>query len=114
MRQGAVLVIAKLDRLARNVHFVSGLLESGCDFVAADIAQANKTMLQMHVVMSELERDQISTITKAALAAVKTRGTKLGISGTANLNRNIEKRQATATAFACKLSGLAKAFALGG
>lgn len=107
---GAVLVIAKLDRLARNVHFVSGLLESGCDFVAADMPQANKVMIHMHAVMAEWERDQISARTKAALAAAKARGTRLGASGPGNLKRNIEERQASADAFAHKLSGLVQGF----
>lgn len=109
-KQGAVLVIAKLDRLARNVHFVTGLLESGCDFVATDMPQANKVMIQMYAVMAEWERDQISARTKAALAAVKARGTRLGVSGPANLKLNIEVRQAAADAFARKLSGLVKGF----
>ena len=51
-RLKATLVIAKLDRLARNVHFVSGLIESGVEFAAADAPQANKTMLQMFSVMA--------------------------------------------------------------
>ena len=100
----ATLLIAKLDRLARNVHFVSGLLEAGCDFVAADMPDANKVMIQMHAVMSEWERDQISVRTKAALAAAKTRGVKLGITGPANLRRNIEERMAAAHVFALKLA----------
>ena len=77
-KQGATLVIAKLDRLARNVCFVAGLLESGVDFVCADMPQANKTMLQMMSVFAEWEREQISARTKAALAQAKLRGTKLG------------------------------------
>ncbi len=56
-KTGATLLIAKLDRLARNVHFISGLIETGVDFIAADMPQANKVMLQMHAVMSEWERD---------------------------------------------------------
>ena len=52
-KTGATLLIAKLDRLARNVHFVSGLIETGVDFVAADMPHANKVMIQMHAVMSE-------------------------------------------------------------
>jgi DNA invertase Pin-like site-specific DNA recombinase len=64
-------LIAKLDRLARNVHFVSGLLERGVDFVAADVLQANKVTIQMHAVMAEWERDPISARTKAALAAAR-------------------------------------------
>lgn len=109
-KQGATLIIAKLDRLARNVFFVSGLLESGCDFVAADMPEANKTMIQIHAVMSEWERDQISARTKAALAAAKARGVKLGTTGPANLKRNIEERRAAADAFANKLCGVLNGF----
>ncbi|WP_240479877.1 recombinase family protein [Ralstonia mannitolilytica] len=105
-KHGATLVIAKLDRLARNVHFISGLLESGVDFVAADMPQANKVMIQMHAVMSEWERDQISARTKAALAAAKGRGVKLGVAGPANLKPNVEERQQQADAFAEKLRGV--------
>lgn len=111
---GATLIIAKLDRLARNVHFVSGLLETGVDFVAADMPQANKVMIQMHAVMSEWERDQISARTKAALAAAKVRGAKLGAAGAANLKRNIEERQAAADEFAGHLSGVIEGFKLRG
>ena len=99
----ATLIIAKLDRLARNVHFVSGLLESGVDFICADMPQANKVMLQMYSVMAEWERDQISTRTKAALAAAKERGVILGKAGAANLKRNIEERQQSAVEFALSL-----------
>lgn len=72
------LVIAKLDRLARDVHFITGLMKSGVDFVAADMPGADKTMLQIFAVMGEWERDRISDRTKAALAAAKARGVKLG------------------------------------
>lgn len=113
-KRGATLIIAKLDRLARNVHFVSGLLESGCDFVAADMPEANKTMIQIHAVMSEWERDQISARTKAALAAAKARGVKLGVTGPANLKRNIEERRAAADVFAGKLSGVLHGFKAAG
>jgi DNA invertase Pin-like site-specific DNA recombinase len=113
-KNGATLIIAKLDRLARNVHFVSGLLETGCDFVAADMPQANKVMIQMHAVMSEWERDQISTRTKAALAAAKARGVKLGKSGKANLKPNIDERKNVANAFALKLAGVIQGFKANG
>lgn len=103
---GATLLIAKLDRLARNVHFVSGLLETGVEFVAADMPQANKVMIQMHAVMSEWERDQISARTKAALAAAKVRGVVLGRAGAENLRPNIEERQRAADDFAAKLRPL--------
>ncbi len=101
----ATLIIAKLDRLARNNHFIAGLLESGIDFICADMPQANKVMLQMYSVMAEWERDQISTRTKAALQAAKARGVILGSTGMANLKPNIEVRQQTADAFANNLKG---------
>ncbi len=89
-KQGkATLIIAKLDRLARNVHFITGLLESGIDFVCADMPQANKVMLQMYSIMAEWERDQISARTKAALQAAKERAVILGKAGPGNLKRNI-------------------------
>ena len=105
-KQGAMLVIAKLDRLARNVHFVSGLIETGVEFVAADMPQANKVMIQMNAVMGEWERDQISARTKAALAAAKERGVKLGTAGAANIQNNIAERQQAADAFAKRLRGM--------
>ncbi|WP_321901540.1 recombinase family protein [Paraburkholderia tropica] len=109
-RRGATLIIAKLDRLAHNVHFVSGLLETGCDFVAVDMPQANKVMIEMHAVMAEWERDQISKRTKDALAAEKARGVKLGTAGAANLKPNREARQRAADAFAGKLAGIVAGF----
>jgi DNA invertase Pin-like site-specific DNA recombinase len=77
----ATLIIAKLDRLARNVHFVSGLMESGVDFVAADNPHANKLMVHMLAAFAEHEREQISQRTKDALAAAKARGIRLGRNG---------------------------------
>ena len=110
----ATLIIAKLDRLARNVHFVTGLLETGCDFVAADMPHANKVMIQMHAVMSEWERDQISARTKAALAAAKARGVVLGATGRANLRQNLESRTSAANDFAMKLAGVLQGFVSAG
>src|ERR1700738_2051248 len=77
----ATLIIAKLDRLARNVHFISGLMESGADFVAADNPHANKLMVHLLAAFAEHEREQISQRTKDALAAAKTRGIRLGRNG---------------------------------
>ena len=77
-KQKATLVIAKLDRLARNVHFISGLLESNVQFVAADMPEADRTFLQMAAVFAEWEARKISERTKLALAEAKLRGTKLG------------------------------------
>lgn len=112
-KYGATLLIAKLDRLARNVHFITGLIETGCDFVAVDMPQANKVMLQIHAVMSEYERDQISIRTKQALKAAKARGMQLGRAGAANLKSNVEERKNKAQAYAKELGpileGLTKA-----
>lgn len=105
-KQKATLIIAKLDRLARNNHFVSGLLESGIDFICADMPQANKVMLQMYSVMAEWERDQISARTKAALQAAKAKGVVLGSAGAKNLKPNIEARQKSADEFAGNLKGV--------
>jgi DNA invertase Pin-like site-specific DNA recombinase len=74
----ATLVIAKLDRLSRNVHFVSSLMESGVEFVAVDFPQANKLTIHIIAAVAEHEAAMISARTKAALAAAKKRGTVLG------------------------------------
>jgi DNA invertase Pin-like site-specific DNA recombinase len=75
---GATLVIARLDRLARNVHFISGLMESGVDFVAVDMPQANRLTIHILAAVAEHERELISQRTKAAMAQAKARGTRLG------------------------------------
>ena len=77
-KRRATLVIAKLDRLARNVAFVSALLESKVRFVAADMPEADPSFLQMAAVFGEWEARRISERTKAALAAAKARGRPLG------------------------------------
>jgi DNA invertase Pin-like site-specific DNA recombinase len=77
-KRKAKLVIAKLDRLSRNLAFIANLLEAGTDFVAADNPHANKSMVQMMAVFAEMERDAISKRTREALAAAKSRGVQLG------------------------------------
>lgn len=77
-RRRAVLVIAKLDRLARNVYFIAGLMESGVEFIACDMPQANRFTLHIMAAVAEHEREMISKRTKEALASAKARGVKLG------------------------------------
>jgi DNA invertase Pin-like site-specific DNA recombinase len=76
--QGATLVTAKLDRLARNVAFVSRFLESGVEFCAVDFPAANRFMIHILAAVGEYEAKMISDRTKAALQAAKRRGVKLG------------------------------------
>jgi DNA invertase Pin-like site-specific DNA recombinase len=77
-RRRATLVIAKLDRLARNVYFISGLMESGVDFVAVDMPQANRLTIHIMAAFAEHEREMISQRTKAGLGVLKGRGVRLG------------------------------------
>lgn len=77
-RRKAVLVIAKLDRLARNVAFVANLMEAKVDFVAADMPEANRLTLHVMAAFAEHEREAISKRTRDALAAAKARGVQLG------------------------------------
>jgi len=76
--QRATLVIAKLDRLARNVAFISGLMESAVDFVACDNPHATRLTIHILAAVAEHEAEMISARTIAALAAAKARGQKLG------------------------------------
>jgi DNA invertase Pin-like site-specific DNA recombinase len=74
----AMLVIAKLDRLARNVAFIANLMESGVEFTAVDMPYANKLTLHILAAVAEHEREMISQRTRAALAQAKKRNVRLG------------------------------------
>ena len=77
-REGATLLVAKLDRLSRNLAFVTRLMEAGIKFKAADNPVADNLSIHILVAFAQFEREQISKRTKAALAVVKARGKKLG------------------------------------
>lgn len=77
----ATLLIAKLDRLGRNLRFITTIQESGVDFTAVDNPNAGKFMVHIMAAVAEYERDQISERTIAALQAAKARGVKLGVYG---------------------------------
>ena len=77
-KRKATLLIARLDRLARNVAFISNLMESRVDFVAVDMPDANRLTIHILAAVAEHEREAISNRTKSALRAAKARGTVLG------------------------------------
>lgn len=98
------VIVAKLDRLSRDVHFVSGLMVHGIEFIACELGrQSDPFMLHLFAALAEKERALISQRTTAALAALKRRGVKLG-SGSPLIGARIggrvsaELRQAAAIA----------------
>lgn len=75
---GATLVIARIDRLSRDAAFLLSLQNAGVRFVAADMPEANETVVAIMAVLAQAERRLISERTKAALQAAKARGKVLG------------------------------------
>jgi DNA invertase Pin-like site-specific DNA recombinase len=98
-KQRGVLLIAKLDRLARNVHFVSGLLESNVSFVAVDMPTKDKFMLHVQAAFAEEEARRISLRTREALAAAKRRGVIIGATGRVLAQRHRQEAQRRAEGF---------------
>jgi DNA invertase Pin-like site-specific DNA recombinase len=74
----ARLVIAKLDRLSRNVAFIATMMDAGVEFLACDNPHATRLTLHILAAVAEHEREMISARTKAALQAAKARGVRLG------------------------------------
>ena len=77
-RSKAILVVAKMDRLSRNLAFLSALLESSVEFVSVDNCHANRLTIHILAAIAEHEAKATSTRTKEALQAARARGTKLG------------------------------------
>ena len=96
-REKSVLLIAKLDRLARSVAFISALMEAKTNFLAVDMPHASRPVLHVMAAFAEHEREMIRDRTRAALAAAKARGVRLGANGAVLAERH--KDAATAYAF---------------
>lgn len=116
-KQKAALVIGKLDRLARDVRFFLQVLDdSKVDIRFADLPDVcaktdeGRMLLINMANFAEFEGRRIGTRTKAALAAAKARGVKLGTAGPSNLRPNIEARQVASNDFARKLQGILASF----
>lgn len=103
-KESAYLVVAKLDRLGRNVAFISGLMESKVPFIVSQLGKdADSFMLHLYAALSEKERELISTRTKAALKVLKDKGVLLG--NRTNLDDARLKSNATNKALADDFAG---------
>lgn len=107
-KRKAVLVIAKLDRLARNVHFISGLMETGVQFKCCDFPNADSFMLHIYASVAEQEGKRISERIKVALAAKKAKGETVGNAATLIPFNGV--RAANAAQFAAQMRPTLEAF----
>jgi DNA invertase Pin-like site-specific DNA recombinase len=105
----AKLIIAKLDRLSRNLAFIATLMDSGVEFIAVDNPHANKLTIHILAAVAQHEREAISERTKAALAAAKARGKKLGGPRLAAARKaSVKARSEAADAFAANVRPIIK------
>lgn len=116
----AVLILAKLDRLSRNVTFISSLMDAGIEFIACDMPFANNFSIHIFAALAEQEASLISLRTTAALAELKKKGAKLGKPENltiearqrgveaikANAQNNDRNRQALSVITSCKEKGM--------
>jgi DNA invertase Pin-like site-specific DNA recombinase len=103
------LIIAKLDRLSRNLAFIATLMDSNVEFIAADNPHANRLTVHILAAVAEHEREAISERTKAALQAAKRRGVKLGGPRLAAARKtSIKVRSEAADAFAANVRPIIK------
>ncbi|EHQ29784.1 recombinase family protein [Mucilaginibacter paludis] len=108
-RRQATLMVAKLDRMSRNLNFVTGLLEAGIDFKAIDVPTGEKFVMHIMAAVAEHERDQISKRTSLALQAAKAKGVELGTYGRYVLSKeNRELSHRFALAMLPTITGLLK------
>ena len=89
---GATLLIAKLDRLSRNVSFIFALKDKGCNFVACDLPEFNTLTLAIFAGLAQQEAELISTRTKDALAELKAKGKRLGRPKGEGCGEDVRKR----------------------